>query len=198
MARVKLDEAAFFLKNLEDQRPTSEEFRYYLVAFLQACGSVPDWLLYEYGEIFLGFTIEDEIHERDFGFAARTAKRLGDGKPAHFLDWWRAETEKLRNSPAGKVLLKKRNVVVHRGTPRFSVALLMFEIKGIAENPSILGIRSSTIVPSKGPASPDIVAEELYFADHDDKSVLDYCREFYQALEDYVDRAERRFKFASP
>ena len=207
MARVKLEEAEFFLNRLQGSEASSEEFRYFLAAFLQSCMSVPEWLLYEYAEKYLSLSQDDYVDERGFELAAKTAKARGDTRGSEFLDWWKTETKKLRTSPEGSLLLKKRKVVVHRGTPAFTTQLIIaqrdepyFDFIGSVVT-TLAGSTNASPSPTTVPLRPTIktrtwphASAEAFFQDHQKASVKSVCRTYFNTLESYVQTANSTFK----
>jgi len=207
MARVKLEEAEFFLGRLESSTATSQEFRYFLTAFLQSCMSVPEWLLYEYAEKYLDLSQDDYIDERGFELAAKTAKARSDGRGSDFLDWWRKEIGKLRNSLEGKVLLRKRNVVVHRGAPAFTIHLMIAQpvepyfrfigsvVTALAGSPK----GTSLTFEEQSQTAPKTISwpqqsTEMFFQDYPKASVKSLCRTYFNTLESYVEKGYATFK----
>ncbi len=181
-AREKLDEARFFLQQLDTSRSGSIEFMYYLSAFLGACRSVPDHLLYEYGQKFLGISHDDFLDQQYFGLLA---KSLNHARAQDFIKWWRSETERLGREEPGSVLVTKRNVVIHRGRPAFTFSLTLVQPMYVGTYVSPLSSSGSFVtssappVTSPPPTTPD-VTNEAYFSDYMRESIRSLCKRFLQ------------------
>jgi hypothetical protein len=75
MAKVKLEEAQFFLEKLEKSTDGGLEFRHFLTAFLQSCMSIPEWLLYEYAQKYLGLSQDDYVDQGASTWLPRLRRR---------------------------------------------------------------------------------------------------------------------------
>jgi hypothetical protein len=195
-AREKLDEAVYFLGQLEKYEDRKELFDYNLSAFVVSWRSVIDIMLYDFAEKFsLNLTRDDYLGEEQFRLSARV---LGRKEALDFLKWLISETRKLREKH--RILFDRRRVTVHRGKGS------TFAAYAINWSPSsaAVSITGSQWVPTTLPTSeyetPPIETQsaEIRFAERPNESAISVCRRAYEDMKILVESTEREAWKAQP
>lgn len=195
-SKNKLEEVRYFLNKLRLTAQDGDEFMYILSAFLSAWRSVFDVMLYDYAERYsLGLTREDRITDHEFEIAA---KALNHTEALRFIRWWRQQRSVLKQNP----LWKKRTIVIHRGYPPAIHVHRLYVAESLALSSTFTvsgGIAESYVesgappgaIPTETPR-PEVHVETR-FRDLPDRSVVDYCQEAFEKMEEIVEATEREF-----
>ncbi len=194
-AQERLNEAIFFLDKLKKTDGGSDEFKYYLSAFLSSAMSVPDWLFYDYAGRFFDLTVDDRIDAKSLRLLAKVNKHK---KASDFTQWWSSETGRIRSEPPGSILTKKRQVIVHRGSD-LKLDFAMIEFFDNANSP--VGVSAAIYAatmytpatPMPASTRPALSVTTAYFQDYDSKSVIELCEDFVNRLGQYVKKASELF-----
>lgn len=113
MINEKIDQALYFLKEIEKQYETpSPDIKYVFSAFLSSIQSVPDYLLSEANRKFgLGLIDSKTWYPSDF---CKKSKEIDNEKALKFYRFWNQYRKKLRKSQFGKLFYMLRNMDIHK------------------------------------------------------------------------------------
>ena len=198
----KLNEANFFLIQLNGAiRTPDHSFEYYLDAFMTACWSIPDMLLYDFAIIYnLGITREMIFRASDFELivnALQINKYLQDDKPLKFIEWYNKNVKKLKDDP----ILKRRNYQIHRG---FTSTVSQIDIisSSISVTGTFTALRewvyfSGITVPSigGGALSPQDLqqiqySESIYFEGEVSRDIPSLAKDTYDKMTIFLNEAK--------
>lgn len=180
------------------------EFRFKLSAFLTAARSVLDVLLYDYGDRYGLFTLNDRVYPQ--GFQQRAATQ-NNTVALNFYNWWVQKTGSIANDPIGGLLSKKRNLVVHRGSPPIRFTLILSDT--ISFHSGLVFSSLSAPAGSAGPNAIDVTTASsaapsptvstprpsvtAFFADYPTASVIDISEKYLQMLSSIILEARTRY-----
>ena len=82
-----------------------------VIAFLNCVNSIPDHLLEEYNQKFLGITLQDKLFPNVFKIEA---KKQSHHVAQQFIMDFKSEKGKIESDPIGKILTTKRDLNTHR------------------------------------------------------------------------------------
>ncbi len=126
----KIKEAEFFLGKISEYE--INEVDYYLSAFLSACRSIPDHLLYDYN-IKFNFQIPSDDEE----FQNKFRKKSKDNELTDsFMKWWDSKISEINNDELGRAMWKKRNNNIHTTSQKYNTIEYHEEGYGNPELPS--------------------------------------------------------------
>jgi len=188
-AHEKLDEAAYFLGQLQKYEDRKELFDYNLTAFVVSWHSVLDIMLYDFAEKFsLNLTRDDYLGEEQFRLAAKV---LGRKEALDFLKWLIGETRNLREKH--RVLFDRRRVTIHRGKGSTFAAYAL----NLSSSSAAVSITGSQWVPTTLPPSEHVTPPiqiqlaEIRFAERPNESAISVCRRAYEDMKMLVASAEK-------
>ncbi|MCX6648954.1 MAG: hypothetical protein NTV61_06145 [Candidatus Bathyarchaeota archaeon] len=202
----KLNEAKYYFRLLESAPQDSvheKEFMYILSAFLCSWRSVLDVCLYDYAEKYnLGFTRDDsDLNPTIFKIVARATRNTS---ALEFIDWLNQQMGVFSINS----LMKKRNIIVHRGYPDISRSFSLFLSDSVlfsgsvsilasffVNNPNPAGSFTSN-PPSVSPQAPVPLSSpsvEIRFQDSPNESVIESCRSALTQMEVFVTSLTTRF-----
>ncbi len=196
-AKLKLQEAEYFLGGLKRSETNPVEFNYNLSAFLSALSSVPDIMLYDFAEKYsLGITREVQIGDTVFRSVANALKKKD---ALNFLEWWRENLGQLvRNK-----LLRKRAIIVHRGYPPTYQKYVVNTSSQLIFHPVSWGNINNTgefdffTYATGDPIESDIptpyTKSQIRFHDFPNQSALDVCQESCDMVRKFVETAEKEY-----
>ena len=205
VSKQKLEEATFFLSSMDDERDL-DHFLFKLSAFLTACHSVVDVMLYDFAERFdLRLTREDWIGPHEFDIASRV---MGNTAAQEFLTWWRRSVDELNKDQESP--WRFRNILTHRGYPKVIVTVIASSTWGsfprvdesIYSSARASGSTSGTVtVEVQGlPAENGLPAGttvswrgNFTFEEITGVGAVEACRRLHKALRSLVSEAERRY-----
>jgi len=189
-ARYKLAEAEYFLKILRNLPRGSDEFIFNLSAFLSACRSAFDVLLYDYAAKYnLGFTLNDYLDASDF---EQKARALRNRDALIFFTWWKNKFNQLKNDPVAGPLTIKRHVFVHRGRPPMRKTVLISATLSFSNSVRIASRLFRLPLPQR-PTVPGPQVQRVYFDDFPSRDVVDLCEEYMKIITQTISEAENRF-----
>lgn len=168
-ARDKLNEAKYFLDEMERVSSEPDKFRYELTAFLAACRSIT------------------QIMKKEFS-----------GHSA-FDAWYAQKQKEMENNSILKYLHRQRSITYHERPVLSYPIRLTDQISDGTHMTAILTGTASTLNLSYSsipfPATQPTMRIHYYFEDipNRDKDVITICQEGVNALEKIVDDCEERF-----
>lgn len=201
------------MEKIRSSSSGTQDLMFNLSACLTAARSVMDVLLYDYGDQYGLFTLNDEIRADDF---QRLATTRSHADAVSFFSWWTAKVTFLANDPIAGFLSKKRHMLVHRGRPAMAWSLfflaetISFSSSLVVNVPSrpagsatpnaldvtaVPGPAGSASPPPTSPASAAAPRRSLtgHFADYPSESVINLCQKYLGMLSTIITEARTRF-----
>jgi hypothetical protein len=195
VSKRKLAEARYFFGGLKGEQDP-ETFYYKLSAFLNACHSVMDIMIYDFVERQgLGITRDDYLDRASFELVAKSHKVEQE---VMFSKWLKEKLDELSRYP----IWNMRKVVTHRGYPNVTQETIYLSVSvygsmgiGFSATPSST---SGTITAFGPPPSGSNVSENqtrtvFKLEEAGSREVGEVCGELYELLAGIVSEAEKRF-----
>jgi len=185
--RKRLDEARYFYNRLIGAQ-NDDDFYFNLSAFLNAWRSILDVMLYDFNKHYsLGFSTEDQLDAKEF---KAVANALNNTQAMEFIKWWVKKQRLLSSKP----LWAKRNLTVHRGYAKITEYRIYVSGSGGTSGTisGVTGYMKRITWPTSTPVSPSDPTN-YFFADMQDKTVIDYCDGALKEIERVITEAETTF-----
>lgn len=111
VAEQKINEAEYFLQRITNAKDRTD-FVPNLSAFMSSTRSIPDYFLEDYNtKLGLNIPLTKNLYPEDF---RREAEKQNYIVAQKFIDKYDSEFQTLKNNVIGKLLLRKRNIEIHR------------------------------------------------------------------------------------
>jgi hypothetical protein len=191
----KIGEAQFFLGKLKESNPLSDEFQFFLSAFLAAARSIPDYLLYDLAEKYkLGVPSDERITPSLFEELAREAD---EQRALAFIGWYNSSVEILRQNRYFLILKEGNDIAVHRMMPPILHRRIIADSEGSPRLHEVSQGERKDIAEGS-PSGPEMAQqrvppEEMEFVEFPNESAIDVCEKFLKLVKDLAEEAHSHF-----
>jgi hypothetical protein len=205
-AEQGIKDAEYFLDKIT-QAATREDFVPNLTAFLTAARSIPDFLLEDFNtKLGLNIPLTRNLHAETF---EKEAKKLQNKAALNFVIEYKSELGRLYADPIGNLLIKKRNISVHRSRVSVQGELKRNRHETISSGESVsievrdnYGNLKKNGVPTDTKSKPRVLTDEestppdsvkWYFENYQNDDVVIACKKFIDLLRSFVATLKDKF-----